>query len=91
MPCGLATSGNQTYYKQYQCLIQAKHLQTTPQDMFCDNLLSIVDMWLGQKDKVMLMLDMNKHVLDGKLAKALKAWGLRPTMHSHNGGVGPKT
>ena len=59
--------------------------------MFQDDLLSVIDVWLGKKDRVVLMMDANEHVLEGKLQKALATRGLRPAVHSHNGGTGPNT
>ena len=57
--------------------------------MFREDLLSVIDMWLGKRDRMVLMMDVNEHVLEGKLPNALEARGLRPAVHSHNGGMGP--
>ena len=90
-PSGSASSGDQTFYKQCLRYIQTKKLRTNPQRMFQDDLLSVIDVWLGKKDRVVLMMDANEHVLEGKLPKALAARGLWPAVHSHNGGTGPNT
>merc|ERR1712069_10595 len=69
-PSGSASSGDQTFYKQCLRYIQTKKLRTTPQRMFQDDLLSVIDVWLGKKDRVVLMMDANEHVLEEKLPKA---------------------
>ena len=42
-PSGSASSGDQTFYKQCLRYIQTKKLRTTPQRMFQDDLLSVID------------------------------------------------
>ena len=39
-------------------------LETTPYDLFCDNLIAQLQTWVTQGDRVIMMMDANKHVLN---------------------------
>ena len=91
-PCGSASSGDQTYLLQaVPVLHSGKEAENNAKGHFWEDLLSVIDVWLGRKDRVVLMMDVNKHVLERKLPKALEASGLWPAVHSHNGGIVPNT
>ena len=87
--CGSLASRDQTYYKQCLHLIQTRHLKITPQEIFREGVLSMVDVWWAKEDRIVLMIDINNHSIDGKLSKELAYCGIWPTVYSYNGAVGP--
>ena len=89
MLCGSLASRDQTYYKQCLNLIQTRYLKMTPQKIFREDVLSMVDVWRAKEDRIVLMIDINNHSIDGKLSKELAYRGIWPTVYSYNGGVGP--
>ena len=91
-PCGNDSVGEATNYKQHCRYIQRNRLNTTPQEMFRNDLLSIISLWRGQNARVVLMMDANEHVIDGELCKRLRSKdiGMREVVNER-AGPGPNT
>ena len=53
-----------------------KGLRTTPKALFRDKLCKELEHWRSLGDRIILMMDANKNVTDGILAKRLKKMGL---------------
>ena len=61
--------------------------------MFSEDLLMILRRWQEKGDRVVLIMDANKHVIDGAICKQLAGDDLqmREVVHSETEGQGPKT
>ncbi len=60
-------------YRQHLRYIQHKGWEdiTTPYQLFCDNLIWQLKVWVGQGDRIILSMDANEHVLQGDLCTRL--------------------
>ena len=47
-------------------------LDTTPYDLFCNDLISQLQTWVAQGDRIIMMMDANEHVLNGPLCRRLR-------------------
>ena len=63
-PCGDANSGESTVYS-----LRHKGLRTDPKSMFCNDLISALRICRNNDERLILMMDANEHVSDGKMCK----------------------
>ena len=64
--CGDANSGKTTIYAQNMNYIRQKGLRTNPKAMFRNDLLGALRIWRNNGECVILMVDANERVSDGK-------------------------
>lgn len=92
-PTGSKSSGLLTYYKQSERYIKKYGLNSGPKKMFKDDLCAVLEQWMVQGNRIILMMDANDNVLNGHIAKALAKDGikLKEVVHAETQGHGPKT
>ena len=61
--------------------------------MFREDLLAVLRRWWGKGDRVVLIVDVNEHVINGTMCKQMKGEDLqmRAVVHSETKGTGLKT
>jgi hypothetical protein len=55
------------------------------------NFLAMLQVWRQQGDRLLIFIDMNKHILNGLLAKRMLRMGLEEAMDQHWGDIEPHT
>jgi len=65
--------------------------KVTPRELFESDLLWQLEMWKAAGDRIILMMDINCHVLTGKLSRALNSIGLQEVTKDILGGLCPNT
>ena len=92
-PYGSNASGVLTYLKQAKRYIQNNNLNTTPKEMFREDLCAVLQQWRARGERIVLMMDANLNVVDGVLSKMLAKDDieLKEDVHSVTSGHGPKT
>ena len=80
-----------TVYQQHLRYIQNNGLDTTPHKLFMTDFLAMVMHWRHAGDRLIIMADMNEHVLQGPLARRLLQLGLVEATHSSWGETPPNT
>ena len=68
-PVGGKDSGPKSYWRQQINYIQNNCLNTTSFNMFCGNLCEVLKTWRSKGDRIILMMDANDNVFNGKLSK----------------------
>jgi hypothetical protein len=53
--------------------------------------LAMLQVWRQQGDRLLIFLDMNKHILHSPFAKCMFCLGLKEPMHQHWGDIEPHT
>ena len=73
--------------------IQNNNLYTTPFNMFCDDLCTLLKSWRRQGDRIILLMDANDNVHKGKLSQRLASnlIELKEAVHKLTTGQGPNT
>ena len=71
VPCMNTRVDVVTVYKQQERFIQEKGLRTDPKVMFREDLLAVLQRWQEKGDRVVLVINMNEHVIDGEMCKQL--------------------
>ena len=73
--------------------IWRKGLRTNPKTMFRDDLLGALQIWRNNGERVILMMDANEHVSDGKMCSQLRQSDIdmHPAVDSTTSGTSPKT
>ena len=71
-PTGGKSSGPKSNYKQQVRYIQQRGLRTNPIKMFWDDLCQALRQWRERGDRIILMMDANNNVFNGRLKKKLK-------------------
>ena len=73
--------------------IRQKGLRTNPKAMFRDDLLGALRIWRNNGERVILMMDANEHVSDGKMCSQLRQSDIdmHPSVDSMTPGTSPKT
>ena len=61
--------GMKTILQQHCRAIQHLGLQTTPCQLFQDDLIGVMKHWRKMGERIILFIDANKHVITGKLPK----------------------
>jgi hypothetical protein len=59
--------------------------------MFMIDFLATLQVWHQQGDRLLIFMDMNKHILNGPLAQRMVRMGLEEATHKHWGGIKPHT
>ena len=89
-----ASKGESTMYQQQELWYIHNHgLLTTPARFFTVDFVVVVQLqvWQRQGDRLLIFMDMYKHVLQGPVAHHLSAMGLDKTTHHHFGEKEPHT
>jgi hypothetical protein len=81
--------GLKTIYQQQVHHIQTHGLNTSPPRLFLTDFLAQLQVWQRQGDRLLIFMDMNKHVLGGTVGRYLLSMGLVEAMHQHWGTVEP--
>ena len=71
VPCGSTASKTETYYQQQATYIVEKTLKKNQKEIFRENLLDQLRKWRARGDRMILMMDANKDVIDGAICKKL--------------------
>jgi hypothetical protein len=69
-------------YQQQLRNIQNQQLNTMPSSLFIINFIAQLQVWQRHGDRLLLFMDMNEHILTGRVACRLLAMGLRKATHS---------
>jgi hypothetical protein len=64
--------GIMTIYQQHLRHIQTNCLSTNPKQLFQDNLIQALKKWIGHGEHILLLMDMNEHIISGSLAQELQ-------------------
>ncbi len=83
--------GLRTIYQQHMRYIQANGLSCTPRSLFQADILHAVGRWLEYGDRIIIFIDMNKHIIMGTLPKAFQRLGLLEATHLNWEGTKPST
>jgi hypothetical protein len=75
----------------YVCTPQGGSQHTTLQKLFMINFLAMLQVWHQQGDRLLIFMDMNKHILNGPLAKRMLGMGLEEAIHQNWGDTEPHT
>jgi hypothetical protein len=73
--------GLHTIYQQDVHYIQTHGLNCTPRELFQADILSAISHWIEHGDRILIFIDMNEHILTGRLAKAFQRLGLLEATH----------
>ena len=92
-PVGGKDSGPKSYWRQHVRYIENNSLNTNPFKMFCDDLCEVLTTWRSKGDRIILMMDANDNVFNGKLSKRLaeEPIGMKEAVHGLKHGQGPST
>ena len=88
---GSNNSEEASYYKQIQQYIMWKGLRTMPKALVQDELCKELQHWRSLGDRIIVMMNANKNVTEGILAKRMEKMGLTEAVHSQTEGPGPNT
>ncbi len=72
-PCAGKTEGLKTVYQQHMRYIQSRGLSFNPIDLFDYNLSKQIKEWRGKGKQILLMMDINDHLMRNKFNTKLKA------------------
>ncbi len=86
-----APRGNSTIYQQQLRYIQTHGLDSTPSRLFTIDFVAQLRVWQRQGDRLLLFMDMNEHILTGRVARHLLAMGLQEATHLQWGEREPHT
>ncbi len=86
-----APRGDSTIYQQQLRYIQNHGLDSTPLRLFTVDFITQLQVWQCQGARLLVFMDMNKHILTGCVARRLLAMGLCKATHSHWGETEPHT
>ena len=71
-PMGSSTSKEEAYWKQQVRYIMRKGLKTNPKEMFRKDLLRQLRQWRSRGERMILIMDANKDVIDGVMCRQLR-------------------
>jgi hypothetical protein len=80
-----------TIYQQHVHYIKAHCLNCTLRELFQADTLSTISRWIEHGDRILIFINMNKHILTGHLAKAFQCLGLLEATHLNLKGSKPQT
>ena len=83
--------GLKTIYQQQLCHIQMHGLITSPSRLFLTDFLAQLQVWQRQGNRLLVFMDMNKHVPHGTVARHLLSMGLIEATHQNWGYKDPHT
>ncbi|EJK63015.1 hypothetical protein THAOC_16352, partial [Thalassiosira oceanica] len=76
-PCGSKSSGLSTNWKAQERYIKNNSIRTRdPEKMFQDDLCAALRTWRSQGERIILLMDANDNVYDGKFTRRLSEEGL---------------
>jgi hypothetical protein len=78
-------------YQQQLRYIQTHGLDSMPLRLFTVDFVAQLQVWKCQGDRLLLFMDMNEHILTGRVARRLHAMGLHKATHSQWGETEPHT
>ncbi len=99
-PCARKAKGLKMVYQQHMRYIQTRGLQTDPVSLFDSDLLKHIQEWRGAGERIVLVIDVNGHLLHNNLYRQLqerrtemeelshKCWGPKAP-HTHPAGKSP--
>ncbi len=65
-----------TIYQQHLRHIQTNRLGTNPKQLFQNDLIRALKKWICHGERILLLMDMNEHIISGSLAQELQRLGL---------------
>jgi hypothetical protein len=86
-----APRGDSMIYQQQLRYIQNHGLDSTPSRLFTVDFVTQLQVWQCQGDRLLVFMDMNKHILTSHVARRLLTMSLRKAMHSQWGETEPHT
>ncbi len=72
-PCAGKTEGLKTLYQQHMQYIQLRGLSFNPINQFDHNLSKQIKEWRGKGERILVMMDVNDHLMCNKFYTKLKA------------------
>ena len=80
-------------YQQLKRYCQNKHIDTGSKHPFCKDFATQCGTWRKEGDRFIVIMDANKHTMDGKLRKMLDTEGVGLVEFSHKywGPIPPNT
>ena len=66
------SEGLQTQYQQLNIYCQSKNIGTVPKHLFCKDSAAHCGKWRKGGDRLIVIMDANKHTMDGKLRKNVR-------------------
>jgi hypothetical protein len=63
----------------------------TPRELFQADIISSITRWIKNADRIILFIDMNKHILTSNIPQELFCLGLQEATHEHWGDLEPRT
>ncbi len=82
-PCAAKVKGLKTVYQQQLRYIQAKGLHITPLELFDKDLTKQLSKWCVAEEIMVLLMDVNKHPMEGKFSRKLAEMNLDMHEFSH--------
>ena len=79
-----------TIYQEHVRYIQAQGLICTPREIFQKDILSAISQWIEHRDRILLFIDMNEHIIKGHLSKSFHHLGLLEATHLNWSGSEPQ-
>ena len=70
-------------YQQHLHYIQAHGLDSNPREPFQVDIHAAIRHWIEYGVRIIIFIDMNKHILTGHLARSFQSLGLQEATH-HN-------
>jgi hypothetical protein len=80
-----------TIYQQHLRYIQLHDINSTPYELFMEDFTTAISQWISAGERLLLFIDLNEHVLYGKLATKLLSLGLIEATHPSWGPCEPNT
>ncbi len=71
-----------TIYQQHIRYMQIEGITRTPRELFSSDFVNSILQWIKHGDRIVLFVDINKHILTGKLLTALEKLGLQEATHA---------
>ncbi len=68
--------GIMTIYQQHLRHIQTNRLGTNPKQLFQNNLIRALKKWISHGERILLLMDINEHIISGSLEQELQWLGL---------------
>ena len=83
--------GIQMIYQQHARYMARHGLPGKPRNLFQDDIVTAITNWINSRDRLILFIDMNEHVLSGTLPQKLLQLGLEEATHKYWGMDEPHT
>jgi hypothetical protein len=76
-------SGTRTIYQQHQSYMMHHGLLGNPRELFQADILASITRWIESGNRIILFIDINKHILTDNLPRELLCLGLQEATHEH--------